>query len=225
MSRYHLFLIFVFIFAWVWGALNPYSREEWLLENYLVFIFVPIVLITGRYFRLSDFSYTLITIFLMLHITGAHFTYEKVPFGYFLENLMGETRNMYDRLVHFAFGFLLAYPIREVFVRITRAKGIWGYYIPFDLTLSLSAIYEIIEWITVRNVSQAAGITFLGAQGDIWDSQKDMFAAALGALLAMLIIFIINSRLNRSFLSELKESFKINGNNSGKTDKSAGDTW
>ncbi|MBI2024184.1 DUF2238 domain-containing protein [Candidatus Giovannonibacteria bacterium] len=214
MTRYQKILFSVFALVWVWAAINPVLRETWLLENYLVFIFIPVILITGRYFKLSNISYTLITVFMVLHVIGSHFTYERVPFGYTLQNWFGSDRNMYDRLVHFSFGFLLAYAVREVFVRITKAKGFWGYYLPFDVTLSLSAVYEIIEWTTTRNVGSAAGITFLGAQGDIWDAQKDMAMAGIGAILAMLIIFFINWRYSKNFTTELKESFKIEANNS-----------
>jgi putative membrane protein len=92
---------------------------------------------------------------------------------------------MYDRLVHFAFGFLLAVPVREGFVVLANVKGFWSYYFPLDVTLSLSAVYEIIEWATVQVVQPGAGLAFLGTQGDEWDTQKDMAAAGTGALLAM----------------------------------------
>jgi len=144
-----------FVAVWVWAAINPSYRHDWLLENYLVFIFIPIIVLTGRYFKLSDASYTLITVFMILHVIGSHYTYAEVPFGYTLQNWLGASRNMYDRLVHFSFGFLLAYPIREVFLRVTRVKGFWGYYLPFDVTLAFSAVYEIIEWIGAANLDPA----------------------------------------------------------------------
>ncbi len=146
---------------------------------------------------------------MILHVIGSHYTYAEVPFGDTLQNWLGAERNMYDRLVHFSFGFLLAYPMREAFIRITRAKGFWGYYLPLDLTLSFSALYEIVEWLAVRSVDASAGIAFLGAQGDVWDAQKDMGMAGLGALLAMLIIFVINIIYNKNWKKEMKESFLI----------------
>lgn len=209
MTRYHIALVLVFVAVWIWAAINPLLPDGWLLENYLVFIFVPIILISGRYFRLSSVSYTLITIFMILHVVGSHYTYAQVPFGYALQQWFGESRNMYDRLVHFSFGLLLAYPIREIFVRITRVKGFWGYYLPLDVTLSLSAAYEIIEWLTAQRVDPAAGLAFLGAQGDLWDAQKDMTVAALGAVIAMLAIAAINWWYRPRFWQELKESFRI----------------
>lgn len=209
MSKYKAFLILAFIAAWIWAAINPVYRDSWLLENYLVFIFVPIILITGKYFRLSDLSYTLITVFMILHVIGSHYTYSEVPFGYTLQQWLGASRNMYDRLVHFSFGLLWAYPIREVFLRIADVKGFWGFYLPLDVTLSFSAVYEIIEWLAAANVDSTAGIAFLGAQGDVWDAQKDMTLAACGAILTMLITAVFNWLYNPNFAVEFKESFKI----------------
>jgi putative membrane protein len=209
MTKYKWFLLAVFVLTWLWAAYNPSYRHDWLLENYLVFIFVPIILGLGFYFKLSNVSYTLITIFMILHIIGSHYTYAEVPFGYTLQHWLGADRNMYDRLVHFSFGFLLAYPIREVFMRLSRVKGIWSYYFPIDLAGAFSAIYEIIEWLTARNVDAAAGLAFLGSQGDVWDTQKDMLMAIIGSVIAMVIVFIINWIFNKNHWKEIIESFKI----------------
>lgn len=209
MTRYHKVLLLIFAAVWVWAAINPSYRHDWLLENYLVFIFVPIIVLTARYFKLSNVSYGLLTLFMILHVIGSHYTYAEVPFGDLLQTWLGASRNMYDRLVHFSFGFLLAYPIREVFLRVTRVRGFWGYYLPFDVTLAFSAAYEIIEWIAAANVDPAAGLAFLGSQGDIWDAQKDMTLAGIGALLAMIAIALINLRYQTGFWQEMKASFKI----------------
>lgn len=209
MTRYQKLLFAAFVLAWIWAAYKPLIPSGWLLENYLVFIFVPLIFLAGRYFKLSSVSYTLITIFMILHVIGSHYTYAQVPFGDTLQYWVNGERNMYDRLVHFSFGFLLAYPVREVFMRLAKAKGFWAYYIPIELTLAFSAIYEIIEWLTVEVSSSQIGTDFLGAQGDIWDAQKDMGLAGIGAILAMLIIALINWRYNKNFRQEIKESFKI----------------
>lgn len=208
-TAYQGWLIVAFLAVWIWAAVNPKYYDGWLLENYLVFIFVPIILITGRYFRLSSVSYTLITIFMILHVVGSHYTYSEMPLGYALQDWFGADRNMYDRLVHFSFGFLLAYPIREVFIRIAKVKGFWSFYLPLDVTLSFSALYEIIEWLTALKSSPEAGLAFLGTQGDIWDAQKDMTLAGIGAILAMLVIAFIHWEYNKNFKKELAESFRI----------------
>lgn len=209
MSWYKSILVLCFGTAWVWAAINPVYPHDWLLENYLVFIFVPIIFVLGRYFKLSNVSYTLITIFMILHVIGSHYTYAEAPFGYVLQDWFGSDRNMYDRLVHFSFGFLLSYPIREVFISLSASKGFWSYYFPLDLVGASSAAYEIIEWITARNVDAAAGLAFLGSQGDIWDAQKDMLLAILGSFIAMLIIFVINWIFNKNHWNEIWDSFKI----------------
>lgn len=209
MSRYHKILLVIFAAVWVWAAIRPKYPEDWLLENLLVFLAVPCIVLLGYYFRLSDFSYTLITLFMVLHLVGSHYTYSEVPFGYTLQRWLGADRNMFDRLVHFSFGLLLAYPVREVFLRLARVRGFWGYYLPLDVTLSFSALYEIIEWLTAETVSPGAGLAFLGTQGDVWDAQKDMLAAGTGALVAMLIIAGVNWRYDPAFARDLRRSFAI----------------
>lgn len=215
MSRlkpFHWTLIVIFLAVWIWSAINPLFRHDWLLENYLVFIFVPIILATGFYFRLSRVSYGLITAFMCMHVIGSHYTYAKVPFGYTLQEWLGADRNMYDRLVHFSFGLLLAYPVREMFMRVAHVKGFWSYYLPLDVTLAGSAVYELIEWAAAANIDPEAGLAFLGSQGDIWDAQKDMALAGGGALIAMLVIAAINWRLNPDFWSEMKAGFRLHRN-------------
>ena len=208
-TLYQWCLFSIFIILWALLAISPYYRHDWLLENMLVFISVPIAIISARYFRLSNFSYTLITLFLILHIIGAHYTYEKVPFGYILADWLGSTRNHYDRLVHFSFGFLLSYPIREMFLRVASVRGFWGYVLPLDVTLSLSVIFEIFEWLVVRIVNPTAGLAYLGTQGDIWDAQKDMGIAGLGAFTAMMVIALINWIYDEEFLHEFRDSIRI----------------
>jgi putative membrane protein len=208
-NKYLLSLIIAFVAVWVCAAIKPLHPHDWLLENLLVFIAVPLIVVSGHYFRLSNLSYTLITLFMMMHSVGSHYTYAEVPFGYTLQAWFGSNRNMYDRLVHFCFGFLLAYPVREVFLRLARAKGFWGYLLPLDLTLALSATYEIIEWVVAVRVDPSAGMAFLGTQGDVWDSQKDMLMAGVGAIITMVITAIINLWLNPSFWEEMRASFRV----------------
>jgi len=206
MSRYHLSLLAVFVAFWIWAAINPVYPHDWLLENYLVFIFVPAILLLARYFRLSDLSYTLITLFLCMHVVGSHYTYAEVPFGFTLQHWFGADRNMYDRLVHFSFGLLMAYPMREMFHRVAQARTAWGFWLPVELVLAVSAVYEIIEWLVAAGVEPSAGLAFLGAQGDIWDAQKDMLVAGIGAAVAMSIAMAVRWVLDGNFLRELRQS-------------------
>lgn len=175
----------------------------------LVVLFIPVLIFTYKKFRLSNLSYVLIFIFMVLHTIGSHYTYAEVPFGFWLGELFNSTRNHFDRLVHFSFGLLLAYPIREIFMRIANTKGFWNYWLPFEVTASFSCIYEIIEWLTAAVVAPAAGDAFLGSQGDIWDAQKDMVLAILGAAIAMIVVAYYNYRYNKKFGKEMKKSFSV----------------
>jgi putative membrane protein len=208
-TRYQKGLLGVFVVLWVALAIDPWYRQDWLLENILVLVLVPTGLLIVRYFRLSNLSYTLITLFLILHIIGAHYTYEKVPFGGVVSAAFGAERNHYDRLVHFSFGFLLAYPIREMFLRIASVRGFWGYVLPLDVTLSCSAIFEIFEWLVAAVVNPQAGLAYLGSQGDIWDAQKDMALAGLGAVITMTLIALVNWRYDEQFGAEFRDSLRV----------------
>lgn len=211
MTRYHKFLLAAFAAVWAWAAMEPRFPHDWLLENILVFLFVPALLLLGRHFRLSSLSYSLITLFMALHVVGSHYTYAEVPFGYTLQVWFGAERNMYDRVVHFSFGLLMAYPMRELFLRVARTRGVWGYWFPVELVLAFSALYEIIEWLVAAGVDPAAGLAFLGAQGDVWDAQKDMLLAGLGATLAMVLVATVHWRLNPGFGGELWDSLRAGG--------------
>ena len=177
--------------VWVITSVAPLDRHDWFLENLLVFAAVAILVGTYRAFPLSDLSYLLIAAFLTLHSVGAHYTYSEVPLGFWIQRTFGFARNPFDRVVHFSFGLLMAYPIREVFLRVANARGFWAYYLPLDVTLAFSALYEIMEMVIATIVAPGTGDAWLGTQGDVWDPQKDMGLAALGALLCMCITALI----------------------------------
>ncbi|MBM2840967.1 MAG: hypothetical protein HW412_1495 [Bacteroidetes bacterium] len=190
-------LLIVYLIVWVIAAINPLHPDDWLLENMLVFTFVPLLLLTYRRFSLSDLSYITITAFMILHAIGAHYTYAEVPFGFWLKEAFHLSRNHFDRIVHFSFGLLMAYPIREIFLRVAHTRGFWAYYLPLDVTLAFSALYEIVEWLAAAMTNPELGAAYLGTQGDQWDAQKDMGIAAMGALSCMLITFIVRIFLKR----------------------------
>ncbi len=192
-SKNRLLQVLVAWYAVVWVAtsLAPLDRHDWLLENLLVVAALAVLIGTYRVFPLSDLSYLLITAFLTLHAIGAHYTYSEVPFGFWVQHTFGFARNPFDRIVHFSFGLLMAYPIREVFLRVANARGFWAYYLPLDVTLAFSAVYEIMEMVIATMVAPGTGDAWLGTQGDVWDPQKDMGLAALGALLCMCVTALI----------------------------------
>lgn len=212
MSRFHLSMLLALAIVWIWAAIDPVYPESWLLENLLTFIFVPLVLLISHYFRLSNLSYALMTLFMIMHVIGAHYTYAQVPLGYLLQDWLGAERNMYDRMTHFCFGLLLAYPMREMFLRIGKTRGVWGYWLPVELVLAFSAVYEIIEWLVLIQIPPSDGLAFLGSQGDIWDAQKDMLLAGIGACVAMMIVVLIHWRYDPEFVKELRASLHLRKN-------------
>ncbi|CAA6805447.1 MAG: Unknown protein [uncultured Sulfurovum sp.] len=205
----YFILAISFTITWIWAAIEPLHYADWVLENVLVVLFIILILFTAKVFEFSILSYVLMTIFMILHIIGSHYTYAEVPWGYTLGEWLGTERNMYDRLVHLLFGVLFVYPVREMSVRITKTKGFWGYFMPFMIVSSFAGFYEIIEWGAAAVVDPEAGIAFLGSQGDIWDAQKDMLLAIIGSLGTLLIVMIIHMIYNKSFYHEFKESFKL----------------
>lgn len=175
-----------YLILWVYLAIEPLDRFDWVLDNLLVFLLGPPFLYSARRFRFSDPSYILIILYLMLCAVGAHWSYSFVPLGDWLKDWLGLERNHYDRLVHFAFGLLLAYPLQEWLERVPRLSAPWSYIFPPLLLVAFSAIFECIEAIVVELVNPELGLIFLGAQGDIWDAQKDIIVALYGGILAML---------------------------------------
>lgn len=184
--------------VWIVTAIQPVYRSDWLLENILVLLFVPLLIGTYRLLPLSDLSYVLITFFMVLHAIGAHYTYTEVPLGYWMKDIFHLGRNHFDRIVHGSFGLLMAYPVREVFLRVASARGFWAYYLPLDVTLAFSAAYEIVEMLIAKIVDPGAGDAYLGTQGDIWDAQMDMSCAAAGAILCMIITALLRKRFHRN---------------------------
>jgi putative membrane protein len=180
-------LALVYGVVWLWTAVSPWDRQTWLLENLLVLAAVALLVATHRRFVFSNLSYLLIALFLALHGVGSHFTYSAVPLGASLQEALGLERNHYDRFVHLSFGLLLAYPFREIVLRVVHVHRVWSYVIPVLSILALSSAYEILESWAALTVDPEVGIAFVGAQGDIWDGQKDMALALGGALFAMLL--------------------------------------
>lgn len=170
---------------------------------------MPLLVALHFRLRLSNVSYTLLTLFLVLHLVGAHYTYSEVPLFDRVKEWAGWERNHYDRVVHLGFGLLLAYPMRELFMRVADAKGVWAYFFPVTLVMAMSMLYEVIEWGFVLVVDPGQGTAFLGTQGDEWDAQADMALATLGALITMGVTLWINARTHPEFRRELADSLRV----------------
>ena len=175
-------LLLTFAAIWLALAVAPTSRQDWLLENLLVLIAVPLLVVTRRRMRFSDASYVCLWIFFVFHAIGAHYTYSLVPYDRWLESLTGSTlqevlgwqRNQYDRFVHFIYGALLLPPAVELFERYAPPRSVWRWLMPVCFVTSHAVIYELIEWAAALIVAPDLGAAYLGTQGDSWDAQKDM---------------------------------------------------
>ena len=216
-GRYPLLLAILFLAYWIVLAIEPRDRADWLLENLLAIVFAAVLVASFKRLPLSRISYTTIFLFLCLHTLGAHYTYAEVPYddwvraltGGSLNEAMGWERNHFDRLVHFSYGLLLAYPIREVFLRVVDARGFWGYFLPLDVTMSTSMMFELFEWAVAERIGGDLGMAYLGTQGDVWDAHKDMALASLGALIAMSVAVAVNMALQRDFAREFRDSLRV----------------
>ena len=191
-QNYLLWLItFVFTIVWANSLIWTSDINNWMLENALTFLFLVVLFLFYKKYQFSDITYLLIGIYLCLHVYGSKYTYAENPFGYWLQEVFQSERNHYDRIVHFSFGFLLAYPMRELFLKWFQYPKMVACILPIEITLSISGLYELIEWAVADVFFQEQGVAYLGTQGDIWDAQKDIFLAFSGALLSTSIVSIL----------------------------------
>lgn len=176
--------------VWVWAAIRPVDRQAWALENLLVVFFALILFLARRRLQFSSASHAFIFAFFLLHIVGAHYTYSRMPLGLWFEHLFHLARNPYDRVTHFAFGFLLVFPVRELLLRFSGITRNAGYWMATCFILALSGVFEILESMVAEMVAPGAGVAWLGGQGDPWDAQNDMLMALLGAVFLMALVAV-----------------------------------
>ena len=180
-------LLLWLVLLWVVTAIDPFNRRDWLLENLLVFIYAALLVATYRRFAFSNLSYGLFAVFLSLHLVGAHYTYSETPFGFWLQDTLDLSRNHYDRIVHFSFGLLIAYPFHELLLRAAGVRRSWSYLLVMVTVLGFSGFYEALEGVVAMIVSPELGAAYLGTQGDEWDAQKDTALAFFGAVITMAV--------------------------------------
>jgi len=194
-DRYPLVLLGLFTVLWALLAIAPWYRQDWLLENLLVLAVVPVLVLTARSLRFSNFAYTCMFVFFVLHEIGAHYTYSEVPWREWLQaaGIDGSRfagRNHYDRLVHFCYGLLIFPAAWELFQQRAAPTRIWRYVLPVMFMMGHSVLYELIEWAAAVVFGGDLGEAYLGTQGDTWDAQKDMAFATLGALLGLVLVLL-----------------------------------
>ena len=173
------------------GALEP---GTWLLEVAPILIIAPILVLTARRFPLTPLVYRLLFVHALILMLGGHYTYAKVPLGFWVQDALGLARNHYDRLGHFAQGFVPAMLAREVLLRrSTLVRGKWLAFLVVCVCLAFSATYELIEWLAAL-LGGSSAESFLGTQGDVWDTQWDMFMALVGAISALILLSRVHDR-------------------------------
>lgn len=187
-SRYRAILLFILIAIFVWSAIAPHDYFTWILEVFPVLIALPVLLATGRRFPFSRLAYTLMLAHAIILMVGGHYTYAEMPLFNWLRDEFGLVRNYYDRLGHFAQGFVPAIVAREILLRRSPlGAGKWLFFLVTCVCLAISALYEMLEW-WVALASGSDATAFLATQGDVWDTQWDMLLALVGALAALTML-------------------------------------
>ncbi len=192
MTNYQKILLLVFILAFLWSGINPPAGySDWFLENSPIIVAIIALIFIGKYLKFSNVSYTLLTLYIMFPLVASHFGVSGVAFGSTVGHWLDSTRNMYDRVEHFMFGFLCFLPAKDIIMQVARKENFWTlYYLPVDAIISLSALYEIFEWLAAVTVNPHLAASFYASQGDIFDTPKDMANAVVGAIIASLLYAI-----------------------------------
>lgn len=191
LNRFPLVLLGVYGVLFAVLAIDPIDRATWFAENLTVWIIVGVLAILyWRGVRFSNTAYAMMSVLIFLHTIGGHYTFEKVPFDW-VTNFFDFERNHYDRIAHFSVG-LYAFGIAEwIVAKRAVANRFLLFTYPVFVIATVAMGYEIIEWIYAAGASPEAGLAYLGSQGDIWDAQKDMLADTLGAIVAVLVFFMV----------------------------------
>lgn len=204
-ARFPLLLLAVFLVVAAALGIAPRYRQDWLLENVLVLLALPALVLGFRRLRFSDASYAALFAFLLLHEIGAHYTYSEVPWdrwfaalvGFSLDQALGLSRNHFDRAIHFAYGLLVTPAVVELVAARTTSPGLWRWLVPVSLMTASSALYELFEWAAAVCFGGDLGVAYLGTQGDPWDTQQDMLLALLGSLSAVALLAAAARRRRR----------------------------
>ncbi len=197
-SRHYLIsLLIVVAVFFIWSAIYPHDYFTWFLEVFPVLIAMPLLVMTRNTFPLTKLVYGLIAVHMVILLVGGHYTYAEMPLFSWLRDYYDWGRNYYDRLGHVAQGFVPAMVAREILLRTSPLRpGKWLFFIVVCVCLAMSAFYEFIEW-WVALASGSDAVAFLATQGDVWDTQWDMFLAFSGAIFAQLLLAKMHMRQMR----------------------------
>ena len=209
LNKYVLVLLIIVSGGWIWSGIGLQdTRLTWVLETFPLMLALPILIFTYRRFPLTGLTYTLIAIHGLILMVGGHYSYAKVPLGFWMEDWFGWTRNNYDKIGHFMQGFGPAIYVREIVARTSPLKpGKWLGVFSIAVPLAFSALYEIIEWLASLS-NPADTEAFLGTQGYIWDTQTDMFWCLIGSIIALVLL----GKWHNKYLSEIGNRTSAAGN-------------
>jgi len=189
-----LVLLCLYLIGFSLLAINPHDRADWAIENLFPIAQLTALIIAYRHFKFTRLAYYMIFIYLFVQSWGGHFTYaEAAPFNW-LRDHFHLKRNDYDRLAHFMLGFLVAIPVREILMQVIQTSRRWLAFITASIILAIGAFYEFIEWWVAVLATPNLGDKFLGTQGDIWDTQWDMFLALVGAICTLALFQRLHDR-------------------------------
>lgn len=196
---FHIGLLLIFFAVMIWSAINPKDMFTWFLEILPALIGLAVILLTYNRFRLTNIVYCLVLLHAIILIVGGHYTYAEMPLFNWLRDTFHLERNYYDRLGHFAQGFIPALIVREILLRKSSLnRGKLLSFIIISICLAISAFYELVEW-GVAEATGSAAEAFLGTQGDVWDTQWDMFMALWGASISLVLM----SKIHDKFLKKI----------------------
>lgn len=193
--RYHVILLIIVMLFWIWSGIMPHDTYlTWFLETLPFMIALPIMLFTYKRFPLSNLTYTLIAVHAMILMLGGHYSYAKVPLGFWMEDWFGWTRNNYDKIGHFMQGFGPVIYTREIIARTSPLRrGKWLGFVSVSVPMAFSALYEIFEW-WASLFNPADTEAFLGTQGYIYDTQSDMFLCLVGSIAALILLTKLHNK-------------------------------
>jgi putative membrane protein len=178
----------------LWSGIQPYDRATWIMETLPAMIVLPVLWATRRRFPLTPLLYVLVFLHCAVLIIGGAYTYARVPAGFMVQEWFDLARNPYDKLGHFMQGFVPALAARELFIRLRVVNGkTWLAFLSVCVVMTVSALYELLEWAAALVMGQGAD-EFLGTQGDVWDTQSDMFYALIGAIMALTVLSRLHNR-------------------------------
>ena len=204
-KRELLVLLVIYLAGFTALAIHPYDRADWALENLFPVSMLLVAVATYPFFKFTRVAYYMIFFYLFVQSYGGHFTYAQTPLFNWLRDHYHLARNDYDRVAHFMLGFLMTIPIREILLRYIVTSRRWLAFVTAAIVLAIGAFYEFIEWWVAVLVTPNLGDKFLGTQGDIWDTQWDMFLALFGAVCALTLFMKLHDRQLRAYVSSNKQ--------------------